>query len=65
MTKFFKEFVRDDSGAAASEYILLLALLGAGVAAGAYYFGSQVNGALTARGDYLASCAADTTGQSC
>ena len=65
MTKFFRDFVRDDSGAAASEYILLLALLGAGVAAGALYFGGKVSAAMTKKGDYLSACAADKTGAAC
>lgn len=65
MTKFFNDFVRDESGAAASEYILLLALLGAGVAAGAVYFGGQIKAGLTKKGDYLSSCAADKTGAAC
>ena len=65
MTNFIRDFIRDDSGAAASEYILLLALLGAGVAAGALYFGGQVKAALTKKGDYLSSCAADKTGSAC
>nr|WP_166180954.1 Flp family type IVb pilin [Altererythrobacter segetis] len=65
MTKFFRDFIRDESGAAASEYILLLALLGAGVAAGALYFGGKVSAALTSKGDYLSACAADSTGGSC
>lgn len=65
MTAFFNDFVRDDSGAAASEYILLLALLGAGVAAGALYFGGKVQSGLETKGDYLEACAADNTGVAC
>jgi len=65
MTNFIRNFVQDDSGAAASEYILLLALLGGGVALGAYYFGTKVNSAFTTKGDYLVKCAGDKTGQSC
>lgn len=65
MTKFIKTFAQDESGAAASEYILLLALLGAGVAAGALYFGGQIKAGLTTKGDYLSSCAADKTGAAC
>ena len=60
MTKFFRDFIRDESGAAASEYILLLALLGAGVAAGALYFGGKVASALDTRGDTLKACAEAT-----
>jgi len=65
MTNFIRNFVQDDSGAAASEYILLLALLGGGVALGAYYFGTKINAAFTTKGDYLVTCAGDKTGKSC
>lgn len=65
MTKLIREFMRDDSGAAAAEYVLLLAVLGGGIAAGALYFGGKINGSLTAKGDYLEACAKDKTAAAC
>ena len=32
MTNFLKSFIRDESGAAAAEYALILAIVGAGIA---------------------------------
>lgn len=60
MTNFIRNFVRDDSGAAASEYILLLALLGGGVAIGAYNFGGSIKSAFSTKGTYLTNCASAT-----
>lgn len=65
MTNFLKNFIADESGAAAAEYVLLLAVLGGGIAAGALYFGGKINGALTAKGDYLLACAKDKTAAAC
>lgn len=65
MIKLFSNLLRDESGAAASEYILLLALLGGGVALGAYTFGGKIKEAFDGKGSYLTTCAADKTGQAC
>jgi pilus assembly protein Flp/PilA len=56
MTNFIRNFVRDESGAAASEYILLLGLLGGGVAVGAYAFGTKISAAFDAKGNALSAC---------
>lgn len=47
MTKFIREFVRDESGAAAAEYALILAIVGAGIAGAAYALGESVSGAIS------------------
>jgi len=60
MTSFFRDFARDDSGAAAAEYVLILAIVGAGVAGGAWYLGDKISKALTATGDKVSTCAAST-----
>lgn len=62
MSKFFIDFARNDSGAAAAEYVLILAIVGAGIGAGALYLGGKISGALSARGDALSSCASSVTG---
>lgn len=61
MTKFFREFVRDESGAAAAEYALILAIVGAGIAGAAVYLGEKITTAMEDAGD----CIADNTGASC
>jgi len=60
MTAFLSDFLRDDSGAAAAEYVLILAIVGAGVAGGAWYLGDKIAKALTATGDKVSNCAAST-----
>ncbi len=65
MPTFLKAFIRDDSGAAAAEYVLLLAVLGGGIAVGALAFGTSIKDALTSKGTYLTTCAADKTGTAC
>jgi pilus assembly protein Flp/PilA len=43
MTKFFLEFMRDETGAAAAEYALILAIVGAGIAGAAIALGGAVS----------------------
>ncbi|MDE2412654.1 MAG: Flp family type IVb pilin [Sphingomonadales bacterium] len=50
MTKFIRDFVRDDSGAAAAEYALILAIVGAGIAGAAYYLGGEVSKGISGAG---------------
>lgn len=40
------KFIRDDAGASAAEYALILAIVGAGIAAAAFGLGSAVKGAI-------------------
>lgn len=46
MTKFFNAFLRDESGAAAAEYALILAIVGAGIAAAALTLGESISSAM-------------------
>jgi pilus assembly protein Flp/PilA len=46
MTKFVRNFVRDESGAAAAEYALILAIIGAGIAAAAFTLGGAISNAM-------------------
>lgn len=41
-----RNFVRDESGAAAAEYALILAVVGAGIAGAAFALGGAVKGAM-------------------
>ena len=65
MAPVIRDFIRDESGAAASEYILLLALLGGGVALGAYQFGGKIKDAFSTKGTYLTDCAASKDTSAC
>lgn len=64
MSNFLRNFFADESGAAAAEYVLILAIVGAGVAGGAYYLGTKVTSALTTTGNLVESCA-DGKGTNC
>ena len=55
MTKFFHDFVRDESGAAAAEYALILAIVGAGIAGAAYYLGQQVSSGISGAASKICS----------
>jgi pilus assembly protein Flp/PilA len=48
MTKFFFDFVRDESGAAAAEYALILAVVGAAIATAAAALGGEIRDAINA-----------------
>ena len=51
MTNFIQSFMRDESGAAAAEYALILAIVGAGIALAASNLGSAISSAInTAQG---------------
>jgi pilus assembly protein Flp/PilA len=45
MTKF-ASFLRDESGASAAEYVLILAIIGGGIVAAATAFGGSISTAL-------------------
>lgn len=63
MMKFIQEFAGSENGAAAAEYVLLLSILGSGIALGAVYFGTQLSNALSARGQVIETCS--STPSSC
>jgi pilus assembly protein Flp/PilA len=48
MVSFVHKLFRDDSGAAAAEYALILAIVGAGIAASAVGLGNSISGAMDA-----------------
>lgn len=66
MTKFFADFVRNESGAAAAEYVIIVGVMGALVAAGAFAFGGSLKTAMTTAGAKVVSCAdPSSTATSC
>lgn len=46
MTNFVRNFFRDEAGAAAAEYALILAIIGSGIAIAAVALGDSIAGAL-------------------
>ena len=46
MTNFLREFFRDEAGAAAAEYALILAIVGSAIAAAAIALGGSIGSAL-------------------
>jgi len=46
MTKFFSNFLRDESGASAAEYALIIAIVGVGIGAAALSLGANVRQAI-------------------
>lgn len=63
MTKFFADFLRDESGASAAEYVILVGVMGALVAGGAFLFGDKLKTAMDTSGTLVVDCAADATGK--
>lgn len=47
MLNFINDFVRDDSGASAAEYALILAIVGTGIALAAFNLGGAIKGAMS------------------
>ena len=54
MREIFKSFLKDESGAAAAEYALILAIVGAGIAAAALGLGQAIVGAINAAAGNIA-----------
>jgi len=55
MIKFFKTFAGDESGAAAAEYALILAIVGAGIAGAALALGTSITTAMNTAGTCITS----------
>ncbi len=47
MLNFLNDFVRDDGGASAAEYALILAIVGTGIALAAFQLGGAIKGAMS------------------
>ena len=54
MIKFFKNLRRDEVGAAAAEYALILAVVGGGIAVAAAALGVSISAVMTRAGDAMA-----------
>ena len=53
MKNFLKNFVRDESGASAAEYVLILAIVGSGIAIGAVALGGAITSSLSDAATYI------------
>ena len=60
----FINMIRDESGASAAEYALILAIVGAGIALAAYTLGKNISNAMGAVGTKIGSCTASTPSSS-
>lgn len=58
MIKFLKSLRRDEAGAAAAEYALILAVVGGGIAAAALALGVSISGAINSAAILIATPAA-------
>ena len=61
MTKFFNDFANDESGAAAAEYALILAIVGAGIAGAAFYLGKAISGSMVTTAGTVTTCSTSPT----
>ena len=61
--KTFIRMLNDNSGAAAAEYALILAIIGSGIALAAWHLGGKIKGAMTSAGDCIAF--SNTTAPAC
>jgi len=60
----FINMIRDESGASAAEYALILAIVGAGIALAAYTLGKNISNAMGAVGTKIGTCTAATPSSS-
>lgn len=55
----FINMLRDESGASAAEYALILAIVGTGIAAAALFLGGEITRAMNGAGDKICTVPAD------
>lgn len=58
--KTFINMLKDQSGASAAEYALILAIVGAGIAIAAFTLGGAISGAMTSAASCVASAASNS-----
>jgi len=63
--KTFINMLRDESGASAAEYALILAIVGSALAIAAYGLGNTIANAMNSAGDRIEACADDATSAAC
>ena len=58
--KTFINMLKDESGASAAEYALILAIVGSGIAIAAIYLGGKIGESLKSTGNEIAVCTSAT-----
>jgi pilus assembly protein Flp/PilA len=53
MSKFFTKFLKDESGASAAEYALILAIVGIGIVSAATALKGEIGGAMNRTADVI------------
>lgn len=61
MIKLAHKFLIDESGAAAAEYALILAIVGAAIGGAAFLLGNQVKTSITGAAQQVKDCSASAT----
>ena len=61
MNKFFTTFLRDESGASAAEYALIIAIVGVGIGAAALALGANVQTAIGNASNEVYNCNNNTS----
>lgn len=65
MAKFIHDFVADEGGAAAAEYALILAIVGAGIAGAAFYLGGAISTSIKGSADEMTGCTTTASPTGC
>lgn len=60
--KTFVRMLKDESGASAAEYALILAIIGTGIALAAIYLGGTIRSAMNSAGSCIAAPSSGTCG---
>jgi pilus assembly protein Flp/PilA len=55
----------DESGASAAEYALILAIVGSGIAAAAFFLGGAISNSLRVTANEITTCTTAANGGSC
>ena len=63
--KTFIKLLKDDSGASAAEYALILAIVGAGIAAAAFFLGGAIADSLRSTASEITECTDATAAAPC
>ena len=60
MVKFVQSFLRDDSGASAAEYALILAIVGVGIAVAATTLGTNIKNGMNKASSCISGATVDS-----
>ena len=61
----FIKMLKDESGASAAEYALILAIVGAGIAAAAFFLGDAISDSLRGTAAEITACQTAANGGAC